>query len=258
MSKSLVVYPYKMSSKSAKLLSSVLDCKRIYPNKEYIPTSRDVIINWGNGHCPTWIPLFRNQVINHWKNICYAIDKSKSFDLFKQHNVVMPKVTQSSQEAKSWLADGDYVVGRQYLEGKDGEGIILMKKPSDFRTCELYTRYEKKITEYRVYTMGDKVIDCLEKRRDVDFLREGKVDEFIRTEKNGWVFCRQRVTIPPEVGKQSIKAVKALGLVFGGVDVIWNPHHGRACVLEVNTAPSIFGETVHRYAEALTAYAEKI
>lgn len=258
MAKRLFVYPYKMTSKSAKALANALGCKRIYPDRDYSPATGDVIVNWGNGSEPEWILHYKKQIINHWKNVCYAINKGVSFDLFKQAGVKIPEFTGRLSKARSWLDDGEFVVGRQSLEGMDGYGIVFMRKPADLRECELYTLYTKKVSEYRVYVMGNSVLDCLEKRRDSDRLAAGTVDEFIRTEKNGWVFCRARVDMPYEVGRQAVKAVKALGLVFGGVDVIWNPHQSHAQVLEVNTAPGIFGDTVHRYADAIKEYASQI
>ena len=38
---------------------------------------------------------------------------------------------------------------------------------------------------------------------------------------------------------EATKAVAALGLDFGAVDVIYNEKYGRAYVLEVNTAPGL-------------------
>lgn len=260
MAKNLVVYPYKMASKSGKLLASVLECKRVNPDGDYVPKPNDVIINWGSGHTPIWRHALqkKGQVINHWQNVNYAIDKAETFRRFEDCGVRYPDITASIRKAKTWLEDDEYVVGRRTLDGKDGDGIVFMKGMTDFEECRLYTKYVKKTTEYRVYVMDGAVIDCLEKRRDTDRLNAGTVDPFIRTEKNGWCFCRGNVTMPRQVGQQAIKAVEALGLVFGGVDVIFSPAIERAYVLEVNTAPSIFGPTVRLYAKALKQYAETI
>lgn len=259
MAKRLLLYPYKMGSKSGKLMSSALECKRVFPDKEYTPKANDVVINWGNGYAPSWRhDISRARIVNHWQNVGYAVDKLESFRRFETNGVRMPDITASARKAQSWLEDDEFVVGRQTLEGKDGDGIIFMKERADFVECRLYTKYIKKVTEYRIYTMNGKVIDCLEKRRDTDALEAGKVDPYIRTERNGWCFCRQGVVMPEPAAKEAVKAVTSLGLVFGGVDVIWNPQHNRAYVLEVNTAPSIFGPTIRRYANAFREYAESL
>lgn len=262
MAKRLLMYPYKMGSKSGKLLASALECKRVYPDREFSPKPNDVVINWGNGYAPNWrTGISRGRIINHWQNVCYAIDKMESFRRFERNDVRMPEITTRVSVASDWLEDGEFVVGRQTLEGKDGDGILLMKKPDDLNVdlfCRLYTKYLKKVTEYRVYVVNGQVIDCLEKRRDTEALEKGKVDPYIRTERNGWVFCRSGVVMPSQVGREAVKAVEALGLAFGGVDVIWQPQHSRAYVLEVNTAPSIFGPSVRRFATALREYAETL
>jgi hypothetical protein len=110
--------------------------------------------------------------------------------------------------------------------------------------------------EYRIYTFGDHYVDGLEKRRLIDRLNEGTVDPFIRTEENGWVFCRPQTEIPNDCKTQAIAATASLGLLFGGVDIIWNNGEKKAYALEVNTAPGIYGVTVGKYAKEITTYVE--
>jgi glutathione synthase/RimK-type ligase-like ATP-grasp enzyme len=68
-----------------------------------------------------------------------------------------------------------------------------------------------------------------------------------------WVFCVYNLTPYPNIIKeQSIAAVKALGLDFGGVDISIDKE-GHACVFEVNTAPWINREsTWSAYRNAFT------
>ena len=88
------------------------------------------------------------------------------------------------------------------------------------------------------------MFDAQEKRR-----RSGvETNSKIRTEEHGWVFCRGNVQVPDDVKLQAESAVSALGLDFGGVDVIWNEKEQQAYVLEVNTAPGLEGTTVTTYA----------
>ncbi len=257
--KRLVVYPYKMGSASSKLLAKALDAIRVFPDRDYSPKKNDLIVNWGSGHRPIWGAelVSRSQILNHWQNICFAIDKAESFSHFLAGGVCVPKFTQSRTKAISWLEEGIVVVGRQVLEGTRGEGVCVMEKPTQFRTCCLYTQYEEPTKEFRVYTFNGKFLDALEKRRDSDRLAEGTINYQVRTEENGWVFCHNGVYVPQEVAKQAVLATNALGLMFGGVDIIWNEKTKRASVLEVNTAPGIFGTTVSLYAEEILKYAEK-
>lgn len=256
--KRFVVYPYSMTSKSGKYIANALEAFRVYPDRKYQPQKNDIIVNWGNGNPPNWPLDFKKQIINHWDNVCYAIDKRDSFRLMAKQGVRIPPFTENSSEALRWLHDGATVVGRSKVQGTRGKGIVLMKTPSDFVPCPLYTKYQKKLSEFRIYVFQNVVLDFLEKRRDSDRLNAGTVNEFIRTEEEGWVFCRQNVRIPDDVGKQAVNAVEALGLVFGGVDVIWNDTTRLAHVLEVNTAPGIWGTTVTKYATQIKEYAERL
>ena len=46
-------------------------------------------------------------------------------------------------------------------------------------------------------------------------------------------------------------AIKALGLDFGAVDIIYNEAEDQHYVLEVNTAPGLEGTTLQKYTEAI-------
>lgn len=258
--KRIVVYPYKMGSASAKLLAKELGAIRVLPDREFKPRTNDVIVNWGCGYSPTWREFLqsKNQVINHWTNVCDAIDKGISFCKFEDAGVRIPTLTTSRLTAIDWLERGNVVLGRTTLEGTRGQGIVEMSKLSQFQECRLYSKYEETTKEFRVYIFNGLFLDALEKRRNSDMLAANKINYRVRTEENGWVFCRGHVELPNECAIQAIKAVKALNLVFGGVDIIWNEPKKRATVLEVNTAPGIFGNTVTYFAEQITEYAEAL
>jgi glutathione synthase/RimK-type ligase-like ATP-grasp enzyme len=67
------------------------------------------------------------------------------------------------------------------------------------------------------------------------------------------VFCHDKVKPLSEAAKEaSIRAVAALGLDFGGVDILVKKD-GSCAVLEVNSAPGIEGTTLDKYAEAINA-----
>ncbi len=71
----------------------------------------------------------------------------------------------------------------------------------------------------------------------------------IRSYANGFLFSRYGI-YPSEARDQlAVKAVAALGLDFGAVDLIEDK--GKFYVLEVNTAPGIEDEMVPIYAEAI-------
>ena len=112
----------------------------------------------------------------------------------------------------------------------------------------LYTKYVKKKSEFRVHVFDNEVIHVQEKRR-----RAGveDVDNQIRNHDNGWVFCVQNVEAPADVTDQALRAVRAAGVDFGAVDVIYNQKKNEAYVLEINTAPGLEGTTLEKYADAI-------
>jgi glutathione synthase/RimK-type ligase-like ATP-grasp enzyme len=115
----------------------------------------------------------------------------------------------------------------------------------------LYVQYKKKRDEYRVHMFRGGVIDVTQKRAVNQEDRTETFNRQIRNHGNGWVFCREDVDPPDAVWGQAYSAVRALGLEFGAVDVIWNDHYQTAYVLEVNTAPGLEGTTLERYVEAI-------
>ena len=259
--KRIRIYPYHFRvSACANIVDNLIDrgCNavRVYPDRNYRPKPNDLVINWGCSHEPSWKnPLQYNySIINHWDNIQNAVDKIKSFARFKAVGVTCPDVTVASEKAKLWLSQGLMVVGRKSVMGRAGHGIVLMKTPVEFEECPLYTVYKPKKKEFRVHVFGDKIIDYQQKRKKKNWNQTSNSQ--IRTHDNGWVFCREGIFLPDDSRTESIKAVKALGLVFGGVDVIWNEKENKSYILEVNSAPGIEGTTIRKYSDEIYRLAQ--
>lgn len=256
--KKIVIFPYKMTSESAKLLAADLDAKRVYSDRDYSPGPDDLIVNWGSGHVPSWgrAAEQKSMILNHWHDVDKSINKITSFAKFRLAKVSTPDWTRNHSEALEWAADGEWVCCRTQVEGMDGSGLVLAKRKQDVIQSSLYTKYIKIAHEYRVYVFGDTIIDVLEKRRDSEALAAGKVNPDIRTEANHWVFCRSNVHYPMN-DQGPIKAVAALGLHFAGVDVVMD-QQGKTYILETNTAPGIGGATVKKFSASLAQLAEEI
>ena len=103
----------------------------------------------------------------------------------------------------------------------------------------------------------NEVIDVVQKR-----LRNGVKDqegrnEYIRNLANGWIFAHENVNCPDNVKQEALKAVAALELDFGAVDVVVDKE-GKAYVLEVNTAPGLENQqTIQAYTNAFNNYKKK-
>ncbi len=56
----LVIYPYKMASRSAKILAAKVSTvigkrvRRVRETGKYSHKLRSIILNWGNGRLPSW------------------------------------------------------------------------------------------------------------------------------------------------------------------------------------------------------------
>jgi glutathione synthase/RimK-type ligase-like ATP-grasp enzyme len=227
-----------------------MSIKRLrHTNSRWRPKAGDCIINWGATRLPAH--LFDAEIINHPDAVASVVDKRDFFlrcDGTQPFNV--PEYWTSKEEARHWLWEGEgtrTLVARTILRGHEGTGIVLLDNPLDMVNAPLYTAYVKKRAEYRVHVVNGEAIDVVQKKKKAG---HNGGDNRIRNTNNGYVFCRNNITVPQTVIDNAINAVKFYGLDFGAADVIYNEHHSKAYVLEINTAPGIEGTTVQKYKEA--------
>jgi glutathione synthase/RimK-type ligase-like ATP-grasp enzyme len=177
-----------------------------------------------------------------------ASSKIRSLTAMKERGVNVPEFTTDRETVQRWLSEDKRVLARTLDRASGGRGIILLSSGESIPQARLYTLYIPKYDEYRVHVWGDQVLDIQQKRR-----RNG-VDEInsqIRNASNGWVFCREGVNCPEQCVDQARRAVAALGLDFGAVDVGFTRRGNIATVYEVNTAPGIEGTTLSVYANKM-------
>lgn len=256
-----VFYPYKMHSSSAKLLAKEFDSERVKPDGKFRNNFKRPVINWGNSEVPEWMKRWKDQIIlNHPNAVAKSINKLSSFKAFVEAGVKCPEFTTNKQKALyDWRTEGNIVVGRKTVTGKGGQGIVLFdpfEKQWDDNideiiedNCLLYTKYFKKLNEYRVHVFDGKIIDFSQKKRT-----HPDADNKVRNVGNGWIFAREGVELPECVGVEAIKAVASLGLTFGAVDVGYNVKKDEPCVFEVNSAPGIINTTIISYKNAIKEY----
>ena len=257
----LIIYPYKLKSKSAAALSSSLatysnKVTRVRPDgafKNNYPEN-NLIINWGNSSIPGWWKQY-GRTLNHPSQVAIAANKLTTFNLLKEAAVSIPKYTESLAVAQEWIDEGNRVYGRQILTGHSGRGIRIFDSETICSPdeCPLYTLDTKAKTEYRIHVVAGMVIDSQQKKKREGF--EGGI-RGIRNSANGWVFAREGMVVPITVLEQAIKAVRALQLDFGAVDVGYKESNNTAYVYEVNTAPGIEATTLLSYAKAFGDYYE--
>lgn len=247
------IWAYNPGSESAKLLAEAMDINIIrHRNSKYVWRANKVVINWGGSgpdlerKVATWI--------NDPRNTPTAQDKIAAFRAMQNARVSIPGWTTDYNVALQMVRDGTKVVARATTTGMEGRGITIVTEERNLPRVPLYTQYIPKKFEYRIHVVDGQMIDAQRKVRAAG--HENK-DFHVRNTANGFVFQRQGVTIPERVREAAIAAVAAVGLDFGGVDVIYNERRDSAYVLEINTAPGIMGTTVQNYKVALERLAIK-
>lgn len=244
------LYAYNRFSKSAKTLAEALGVRRIkHEGSRWRPRHGSVVLNWGSSSLPEFIHAAR--VINDPASVINASDKTRSLTIFKAAGVPCPEFTGSSETAREW-AQGGTVVCRTLTRANGGRGIVIAEKPEDVVPAPLYTKYFKRKDEYRVHIINNTVVDVQRKMRKAD-VPDDQINWHVRNHGNGFIFGRGGVNVPDAVADASLKAVQALNLDLGAVDVGYNEHYDQACVFEVNTAPNLEGTTLEKYVNALRA-----
>lgn len=236
-----------------------------------------VVINWGSSNPSA--EVLRCTIINRPEAVARSVNKIRFFETVNPHTdretVRTVPWTTNRLNANAWLQSGSKVVCRTRLEGREGEGIVIVAPPSPSEAppaavkglvarvrarianarpasnlglpeaCRLFTKFVPDTVEYRIHVIGGRVVAAHRKG--------GGTDESVRNTANGWLFSRVRHP-PRDVATQALATVAALGLDFAAVDVLFCTNDDRAYVLETNTAPGIDGMewTVRQYAEGLT------
>jgi len=167
-----------------------------------------------------------------------------SFKQWRRFGVSCPDWTEDIDVANSWLDSGKTVFCRTRLMSHSGDGIVIASNPGELVTAPLYTKYIKKLKEFRVHVFNNKVIDVQEKKRSLDSPNN---DFLIRNHSNGFVFCRDDIVEPTDLRDVGLQAVSSLGLDFGAVDIVYNKHYDKCYALEVNSAPGLEGTTLDKY-----------
>ena len=231
------IYPYKQGSRSARALADALGGRVLrLQGSTYRQRPQDTIINWGSTQ--------RNQmhpILNHPDTVGFASNKLTAFQMMCDAGVQIPEFWTNQEE----IPDEAFpIVCRTILNGHSGAGIVIAVNRGELVRSPLYVRYMKKRDEYRIHVGREGIIAV--QRKAIPNGTE-PLDTRVRNHHNGYIFVRGDVRPPVSVLEQSSLAIQALGLDFGAVDIIWNEHHQRATVLEVNTAPGLCGTTITDY-----------
>ncbi len=199
-----------------------------------------ILIRWGSTEK---VPLTPRLVLNRASAITLATDKIRSLDALRAQGVAVPETISVNQALTANGLIKLPALGRK-RHHTQGQDIILCMQAKDVKRCitrgdsDYFVVYIPTRREYRVHVFNNQIIKVNQK-----LLKDGNSwVPFIRNIDNGYVFGQPRKPLSSEQGQLAIKAVRAMGLDFGAVDLIL-ADDTKSYVLEVNTGPALETES---------------
>lgn len=232
----LIVYSGR-SAPSAKLIAEESDGIEVARGRDRMRGD----INWGRYKANTQLN----------PDITNVTNKRVMRELFKEHGVPMPRLACLDEVCS--MRDDDKFVGRPDYHSK-GRGLWVCNSRADVERALRGTRRKRAAThfmeyieaprEYRVHVFKGMSIRISEKQFFID--DDGKKD---------YTTIKPSITRLAYIRDAAKKAVEAVGLDFGAVDILANDE-GQCWVLEVNAAPGLGGSMPKLYAEIFKRWEE--
>lgn len=228
-------------------------------NSNFTGRAGDVIINYGDSNMPSNV-IGRATVLNPGHRIGNASNKSTAFRTFADAGVKTVEWTTSRTTAQEWVDNGELVYARTRLQGHSGEGIVACHREvgglgnvggiatsESAVSAQLYTRgITSDRREFRIHVMKGKITYVQQKKRRDGYADMEEYSAVVRNYHTGWIYATQMAQLNDEAKREALKAIEALGLDYGAVDVI--TRREEAWVLEVNTAPGMTGTNLTTFA----------
>ena len=191
-------------------------------------------------------------MLNSTLSVARATNKLSTFRALENAGIPIPEYTTDRITANDW----DTVVVRGVLNGNSGEGVQIFHAGDTLPLAPLYTKFIPQKSEYRVHMFNGEVISYAKKQRGNDSPPENSTQEMIRSHNNGWIFRKDGLRRLERVETIARNAIFALGLDFGGVDVVMSVS-GDVFVLEVNSACGMEGSTLESYKNKILEHATR-
>lgn len=212
----------------------------------------DIVVNYGNRRYND--SFFGGAtVLNSVVALNRAANKVAAFNALRLAEVKTVEYTFDREVAQNWNQN-EIVYERATLTGHSGEGITVRLPTEGVADAPLYTKgIQGPRREWRVHVFEGVITYVQKKIRRNGYHDLSTYREDIRNHHTGWVYSSNFQNAPPDqVLIQAHKAVSALGLNFGAVDLI--SKNTNAWVLEVNTAPGLTGTTLETYTHNIVEF----
>lgn len=186
----------------------------------------------------------------HWGT--HAVQGVRQLQRLKAAGVQVPDFTTSLVEAQLWTRGGQQIWRRKnnHTQGRD---IITNPRHRLWSQGDYWVEKIPAVAEFRQHIFNDMAIRRGKKMK----VEEGRWNEAIHSRRNGWHIDYSAQDAPVGMREIAKKAVKALGYLYGAVDLVQTAD-GKLWVLEVNSAPSLKDEnTLRAYVKAISGWATR-
>lgn len=180
--------------------------------------------------------------LNSPSAVALACRKDDALRHMERNGVSVPRINDLSG------SNGYPMIARRRRH-RGGHGLWLCQTPSDVvrarsAGASYGLEFIEDALEFRVHVFKT------DKYRSIKLQEKLGGEGYVRNHRHGWLFLPPLHRVEAKLArKEAKKAVEALGLDFGAVDVLVKD--GKAYVLEVNTAPALTdlrSDTIYRYA----------
>lgn len=183
----------------------------------------------------------------HFKVTSNPLNKIEQLQRFQAGQISCPSFTTDS--TKVGELGTRTIFGRRLINSTNGRGIIEFNLDDEqIPQAPLYVAYIPKKAEFRFHVFNGKVIDVQQKKKKLGVEER---NTRVRNVNNGYVYCRDNITVPDGAANLAVRATEACGYQYGAVDVIYNEKRNQCYVLEVNSRPGLMGSTIDAYVQAI-------
>lgn len=179
--------------------------------------------------------------VNKRKSLIRYFSRFKQLQLLKAADVSVPPFSTAPDVGYPMLGRNEGKPNRQPTKGR---GITYYPESANHPHHSFFMRFFPKQRQFRVHIIGKQT-----RTRELIPNGEANLLQPIWNFECGFTYRNLKTSRPEGVIPQARKAISALALDFGAVDII--VHDGQPYVLEVNTAPGLGDLTLSWYARHL-------